>query len=918
MKKKTIAAITGMVLLAAFMSGCLMDINEIPRPVTIVTPYITEQPKSQPLFAGDSATGLSVTVGEWKASDGALSYQWFKFNTPFDFITSNFTELLDANSDTYVPGAANNDTLNTTPVGRNYYFVEVTNTNKKVTSGKDTASAVSEVAVVSFNTAGQPAMPVITRQPADGSARFGRPVTPLSVRASIEYVVDPLPKGELFYQWYKLDLNSEGKPVDADNDGIPDATAIDGETKPTYTPSPPDLGDWMYYVEVAHAIGRTEAVEDDPLTPEDETAPFDPGVFSTEISVPATVNIRKGLRALAPIITAQPKAALYFDGDAVVPLKVEAQSEDNGTLSYQWYSNTVSTTSGDGRTRIEGATEAAYTPSQASNKNFYYVVVTNTNENVEGSRTASVTSRPVNVRWAAASTETGNATVQVYPNRKVFNYIRGYGGMEVAWANFPETSPADTELQYDPDRLGFNILRIMLPVTSTNIDEAMEKLVSERRQYYYDNVKIVNKYGGYVAAAPWTPPKEWKSNNSINGGGHLRHEYYQQYADYLKSFARHMGNRGAPIYCISIQNEPNYTAGYDGCEWENTEMRDFFKTVGSFTEGVRGWGGGVQTPRVLTMNGESANDPGINYVSINDSKAYAAIDLFGRHVYGDRRMNIWAGRTNLASPGPLSQANREKVRKSFANDSGKDVWMTEHNINSANATAYPNDSTWHYIWRYMNDVDLVMRLNNENGFVWWASKRFYSMIGDGQYGTPDGVALPRGYGLSHYSKYTIGATRVDINVTGNTGDGAPISYQKAADDQDADGNTVVNGTAGDMDNTTARITAYAWFDKDDPDPAERKITDISLVMWQPTKTDGQNVRNMGKIRIEMPANTVAPLGYYRIKGATGIQSYRFDSKTNRYHENYNPGVSADRRSAFVDLPNSRIISVKFQLEFVEE
>jgi hypothetical protein len=362
-----------------------------------------------------------------------------------------------------------------------------------------------------------------------------------------------------------------------------------------------------------------------------------------------------------------------------------------------------------------------------------------------------------------------------------------------------------------------------------------------------------------VLASPWSPPKEWKSNNSINGGGHLIHAYRRQFANYLKNFARHMYDNGAPIYAISIANEPNYTAGYDGCEWSPAEMRDFYKEVGRFTNGVRGFGGGVEIPTVLTVNGESANNPNINDLALNDPISNAVIDLLARHVYGDQQENLW----------------------NHPNRNGKEVWMTEHNINSANATAYPNDSTWNYIWRFMNDVDLVMRLNNENAFVWWASKRFYSMLGDGQFGTRNGVPTVRGYGLSHYAKFTIDTTRVGVSVTGVTGGGAGISQDRT--------NTTVNPTNFALDNLSAKITAYVSADGNE----------ISMILWTPTLPNGTGGRDMGRIRIDMPAG-------FEIGGAQAVRS---TADTIMVAEDVD--ISGDRKSAFVNLPASHLLSVRF-------
>lgn len=62
-----------------------------------------------------------------------------------------------------------------------------------------------------------------------------------------------------------------------------------------------------------------------------------------------------------------------------------------GTLSYQWYSNTISNNSGGAA--ISGATSVSYATSTATaGTTYYYVVVMNTNSITTGSQTASVTS----------------------------------------------------------------------------------------------------------------------------------------------------------------------------------------------------------------------------------------------------------------------------------------------------------------------------------------------------------------------------------------------------------------------------------------------------------------------------------------------------------------------------------------------
>jgi hypothetical protein len=416
--------------------------------------------------------------------------------------------------------------------------------------------------------------------------------------------------------------------------------AISGATGNTFLPHGPDLtlGVNYYYVEVTNTIGSQTR---------------------TIASIPARLTVQPGERAMEPTISSQPRSALYFPTETIRALEVAAASPDSGTLSYQWFSNT--TASGTGGSAILGETNAAFTPPvnlASPGTHHYYVVVTNTNPNVTGATIATTTSRPVQVRVSTPSGAVPNARVTVNTGVRR-NYIRGYGAMDVAWSNFPETTAQDTDLLFNPDYgLGLNMLRIMIMPGNINIETTMRDLVAGDRPDFYNNVRIANSYGGSVLASPWSPPREWKTNNSIDGSGRLIPAYYRQYSGYLRSFAQHMFNNGAPIYAISIQNEPNYTAGYDGALWSPNEMRDFFIEVGHFTRGVRGFGGGRDTPVVLTMIGESANNPDIQYPAMDDARSRAVIDLLARHNYGERASHMDQNRLH-----------------------GKEIWMTEMNIN---------------------------------------------------------------------------------------------------------------------------------------------------------------------------------------------------------------------------------------------
>lgn len=95
--------------------------------------------------------------------------------------------------------------------------------------------------------------------------------------------------------------------------------------------------------------------------------------------------------AAAPTISVGPQDGSYIIGDAAQPITVSASVTDGGTISYQWYKNTVdNNTTGE---KIEGATAANYIPStDVAGTTYYYCVVTNTNNKAIINTTASTVS----------------------------------------------------------------------------------------------------------------------------------------------------------------------------------------------------------------------------------------------------------------------------------------------------------------------------------------------------------------------------------------------------------------------------------------------------------------------------------------------------------------------------------------------
>jgi len=681
------------------------------------------------------------------------------------------------------------------------------------------------------------AAPEITQQPVGGSYPLGASAT-LTVTAAVT------DGGTLSYRWFKAN----------DEEYALGKGGIIGSNKSSYTI---DLDEGPHYVYVL--VTNTRGA----------------GRPASEKSDLVRVLINDPDNAQYPFITGDPAGSAYNwpNPGTIDPISVTVDPlTDGGALSYQWYSaDAYTATTG---TPISGATAESYKPEIiAAGTFYYYVAVTNTNPGANKNKTAVVYSSPAVIKAVEA-----NATITVSGAKA--QYVRGFGVMANFWGNSPDVSMEDYEKMFNPKVLGCNMLRIMVPVDdddsgSTNMRVIMKKTLKnglsgdKDRSNYYDMVKLVNKYGGYVLASPWSPPAAWKTNNSKNGGGSgaaaiLKKEYWMDYADYLREYCKIMYENGAPIYAVSIQNEPNFPADYDGCEWTGAEMRDFFKQVGRFTEGVKGWGGGKATDYVLTMNGESANTPTLNNQALADKAAQEYIDVFARHLYGNAGENISAAVQAL----------------------GKEIWMTEYNVNGGNVASYPNDSTYNYMWKFANTIDCVIRINRENAFIWWYGKRFYSMIGDGEHGTVDGAILPRGWVLSHYAKFASETDQVGLTITGSPAGGGSFSA----------GN--FNNTSYNLDSTAAKAAAFMSKDGNS----------ISLVLLTPTNTSGSGGVDMGDIKIVFPAGfTASKVAAMRSRGPASGESYT----ENMGKADTDAVLLKDGSAAFVNLPAGQILSVKF-------
>ena len=303
-------------------------------------PVINSQPVDGTYTQNATAKALTVSASVTK---GTLSYQWYS-NTSDSY--NGMTPISGAASASYTPSTA--------AAGVMYYFCKVTNTDTSVL-GNQTASINSDIAAVLVNSITDAQIPVISTQPVNGNYTQNTTAAALTVSASVT-------KGELSYQWYSNSSNS-----------YTGMAAVSGATSASYTPSTASTGARYYYCKITNTDNSASG---------NKTSSIDSAI--------AAVLVNSITDAQIPVIGTQPANGNYTQNAAAAALTVSA-SVTSGVLSYQWYSN--SSNSYTGMASISGATSASYRPSTASaGTRYYYCKITNTDNSVTGSKTASIDS----------------------------------------------------------------------------------------------------------------------------------------------------------------------------------------------------------------------------------------------------------------------------------------------------------------------------------------------------------------------------------------------------------------------------------------------------------------------------------------------------------------------------------------------
>jgi arabinoxylan arabinofuranohydrolase len=236
--------------------------------------------------------------------------------------------------------------------------------------------------------------------------------------------------------------------------------------------------------------------------------------------------------------------------------------------------------------------------------------------------------------WQFQPASNSSSSIQVNPST-TFQTIEGLGGATAFYAGWIKDHPFKQEI-YSNAFAGLNLsmLRLGNWFRYTNgLDTAAFDIVANANRSLGHPVPIL--------MSSWAPPAFLKSNGQVGNGGTLAMTNgafaYTNFAQYwYDSLLSYQANGVAPTW-ISIQNEPDWAAGYDSCVFHpnedtvnGTNYASYSKALDAVYQRLTNL---PAPPKILA--------PECVHIAFNDLKNYAATmhsnSFYGvaHHFYGD-------------------------------------------------------------------------------------------------------------------------------------------------------------------------------------------------------------------------------------------------------------------------------------------
>lgn len=192
-----------------------------------------------------------------------------------------------------------------------------------------------------------------------------------------------------------------------------------------------------------------------------------------------------------------------------------------------------------------------------------------------------------------------------------FQPFLGIGGAltDAAAETFAKLSPAKQQelltAYYDTARgIGYTLARTHIMscdfssgsysyVTDNDVTLKSFSVVHDEK-YRIPLIKAAFKAAGgrlKLYVTPWSPPGWMKDNKSVTGGGKLKPEYAQAWANFYVKFIKTYEAMGMPIWGLSVQNEPMAKQKWESCIYTAEDERNFIRDYLGPTLAKAGMGG---------------------------------------------------------------------------------------------------------------------------------------------------------------------------------------------------------------------------------------------------------------------------------------------------------------------------------------
>ena len=189
-----------------------------------------------------------------------------------------------------------------------------------------------------------------------------------------------------------------------------------------------------------------------------------------------------------------------------------------------------------------------------------------------------------------------NQVVNLYPEM-TYQTFEGFGGAITDAAGSVYSLMDEKQKRqviqsyFAPDQMGYNRVRIHMDSCdfSTGMYEAMPDpddpelnsfTFARTEKYILPMLADAQAAAGKplkLMLSPWSPPAFMKTNGSRVGGGSLKQEYRDMWADYICRYIEEFQKRGYEVERISIQNEPKAVQTWDSCIFTAEQEKEFLR-----------------------------------------------------------------------------------------------------------------------------------------------------------------------------------------------------------------------------------------------------------------------------------------------------------------------------------------------------